>query len=96
MEHTRENLKNLSLVEIKLICKEYFLNRTGTKTKLINSILDFNKPTRVTVDLPTAYKPPTGTKVIGIMMGESSKRVQIGKLREKNNVKELYLSLIHI
>ena len=39
MEHTRENLKKLSLVEIKLICKEYSLHRTGTKTKLINSIL---------------------------------------------------------
>lgn len=93
MEHTRENLKKLSLVEIKLICKEYSLHRTGTKTKLINSILDFIKPVPVTVSLPTEYKPPKGKKVIGIMMGESDKRKQIGKLREKNKVKDLYYSM---
>ena len=63
MEHTRENLKKLSLVEIKLICKEYSLHRTGTKTKLINSILDFIKPVPVTVSLPTEYKPPKVKKL---------------------------------
>ena len=74
MEHTKENLKKISLVEIKLICKEYGLHRSGTKTSLINSIVDFNKPTPVTVSLPTEYKPPKGKKVIGIMMGESEKK----------------------
>ena len=44
MEHTRENLNKLSLVEIKLICKEYNLHRTGTKSVLIKRILDFIKP----------------------------------------------------
>lgn len=93
MEHTRENLKKLSLVEIKLICKEYSLPRTGTKTVLINSIVDFNKPIPVTINLPTEYKSPKGQKVIGLMMGDNEKRVQLGKFREKNNVRELYYSM---
>ena len=93
MEHTKENLKKISLVEIKLICKEYGLHRSGTKTSLINSIVDFNKPTPVTVNLPTEYKSPKGKKVVGLMISENEKRIQIGKLREKNNVKELYYSM---
>ena len=93
MEHTKENLKKISLVEIKLICKEYGLHRSGTKTSLINSIVDFNNPTPVTVNLPTEYKSPKGKKVVGLMISENEKRIQIGKLREKNNVKELYYSM---
>ena len=41
MEYTKENLKELSLVEIKQICKRYGLRRTGSKTVLINSIVKY-------------------------------------------------------
>lgn len=93
MEHTRENLKTLSLVEIKQICKGYSLRITGTKTKLINSILNYTKEPGVTINLPTEHKSPTGKKVIGVIMGDHEKSVQLGKLREKNNVKTLYYSM---
>jgi len=93
MEHTKENLQKLSLVEIKLICKGYGLHRTGTKSKLIKSIVDFLKPEPIKVNLPTEYKPPKGKKVVGVILGESDKSIQIGKLREKNNVQTLYYSM---
>lgn len=93
MEHTRENLNKLSLVEIKLICKEYNLHRTGTKSVLIKRILDFTKPIPITINIPTEYKPPKGQKVIGVLLTDSEKHKQIGKLREKNKVKDLYYSM---
>jgi hypothetical protein len=94
MEYTRENLKKLSLVEIKQICKDYYLPHIGTKTTLINNILNFiKKGDKVIISLPTNYKPPTGKKVIGIIMGDHEKRIQLGKLMEKNKVKILYYSI---
>lgn len=93
MSHTKEELKKLSLVEIKLLCKEYRLGRTGTKTQLINSILDLEKPSPEIVSLPKDFKPPKGKKVIGLKLSEHDKRVQLGKLREKNKVVDLYYSM---
>jgi len=93
MEYTKESLKKLSLFEVKLICKDYHLNRTGTKTILINSIMSRLKPLPITVNIPTEYKIPKGKKIVGLKIEESDKRIQIGKLREKQKVKELYYSM---
>jgi len=93
MEYTREELNKLSLVEIKLLCKELHLERTGTKAKLIKSIVDFMKPEPEIISIPKEYKPPTGKKIIGLKMSEHDKRVQIGKLREKGKVQDLYYSM---
>jgi len=93
MEYTKENLKELSLVEIKQICKRYGLRRTGSKTVLINSIVKYTTEPEVTVSLPTEYKPSPGKKVVGVIMGDHEKSVQLGKLREKNKVKTLYYSM---
>lgn len=93
MSHTKEELNKLSLVEIKLLCKQYRLARSGTKAKLIKSILDLEKPVPITINIPTEYKPPKGKKVIGLKLDEQDKRVQLGKLREKNKVTDLYYSM---
>jgi hypothetical protein len=93
MSHTKEELNKLSLVEIKLLCKQYRLARTGTKGNLIKSILDLEKPTPVTINIPTEYKPPKGKKVIGVKSGDQEKLIQVGKLREKNKVQNLYYSM---
>jgi hypothetical protein len=93
MSHTREELNKLSLVELKLLCKEYQLARTGTKSQLIKSILDLEKPVPITVHIPTEYKPPQGKKVIGLKIDEKEKRIQLGKEREKGKVQTLYYSM---
>ena len=81
------------MVEIKQICKRYGLRRTGSKTVLINSIVKYTTEPEVTVSLPTEYKPSPGKKVVGVIMGDHEKSVQLGKLREKNKVKTLYYSM---
>tara|TARA_R110000803_G_scaffold90401_3_gene157721 strand:- start:5289 stop:5612 length:324 start_codon:yes stop_codon:yes gene_type:complete len=93
MEHTKEELKKLSLFEIKLICKRYNLKRTGTKSILINSILSYLKPNPVVINIPTEYKLPKDKKIIGLKLDEPNKRTQLGKLREKQIIKELYYSM---
>jgi len=93
MEYTKENLKNLSLVELKLICKELHINRSGTKTQLINSIVELMKPSPKIVSIPKEYKPPKDKKVVGIKMNENEKQVQIGKLKEKGLTRFLYYSM---
>lgn len=93
MEYTKENLKGISLVEIKQICKKYGLRRTGSKTVLINSIVKYTTEPEVTVNLPTEHKSPPGKKVVGVIMGDTEKSNQLGKLREKNKVKTLYYSM---
>lgn len=93
MSHTKEELNKLSLVEIKLLCKQYRLKRTGTKTQLIKSILDSEKEDPIVVSIPKEYKPPKGKKVIGLKMDEKDKRFQLGKEREKNRVQTLYYSM---
>jgi hypothetical protein len=93
MIHTKEQLSKLSLVEIKQICKKYFLNISGTKSALIKSILDLEKPEPEILNIPKEYKPPQGKKVIGIKMSDHDKNVQIGRLREKNEIRSLYYSM---
>jgi len=93
MEYTKEELNKLSLVEIKLLCKELRLERSGTKAKLIKSIVELMKPEPEIVSIPKEFKPPTGKKVIGLKMSEHEKRVQLGKLREKGKVQNLYYAM---
>ena len=93
MSHTKEELNKLSLVELKLLCKEYRIASSGTKAKLIKSILDIEKPVPVTVNTSTEYKPPKDKKIIGLKSTDHNKRLQIGRLREKNDVIDLYYSM---
>lgn len=93
MTYTKEELNKLSLVELKLICKEYRLHRTGTKSNLIKSILDSEKEDPIIVSIPKEYKPPKGKKVIGLKIDEKEKRFQLGREREKNKVQTLYYSM---
>lgn len=90
MEYTKEDLKKLSLVELKLVCKDLHIGITGTKSQLIKSIVDLMKPEPEIVSIPKDYKPPKGKKVIGLKMSEHEKLVQLGKLREKGKVQDLY------
>lgn len=93
MEHNREDLKKLSLVELKILCKQYGLHRTGTKTQLIKKILDLTKPEPIVVNSYSHYKLPPDKKIIGLKIDESEKRVQLGKIREKGKVKDLCYSM---
>ena len=93
MEYNRENLNKLSLVELKVICKNLRLKLTGTKSQLIKSIIDLMKPQPEVVSIPKDFKIPRGKKIIGLKLSEHDKRIQIGKLRQKNNVTDLYYSM---
>lgn len=93
MTYTKEQLNKLSLVEIKQICKKYFLTLSGTKSELINNILDSQTPEPEVLSLPKEYKAPQGKKVIGVKMSEQNKQIQIGRLREKNMVLGLYYAM---
>jgi len=93
MKYTREDLKKLSLVELKVICKDLHLIRTGTKSELVKIILEATKPEPTVVSIPKEYKPPKGKKVIGLKLNEQDKLSQIGRLREKGKVVNLYYSM---
>ena len=62
MEYNRENLNKLSLVELKVICKNLRLKLTGTKAQLIKSIIDLMKPQPEVVSIPKDFKTPRGKK----------------------------------
>jgi len=93
MDYTKENLNNLSLVELKLLCKELNISRTGTKKQLIKLIIDIVKPEPEVISIPKDYKPPKGKKIVTIKLSERDKQIQLGKFREKENVKNLYYSM---
>lgn len=91
MEYTKEKLDNLSLVEIKHICKSHKLPFTGTKSRLIKLILDLYKPEVVTInDHKGLYN---GKKIVGIKLTDKEGLVNMGKMVEKSNAKFSYYSM---
>ncbi len=93
MEITKENLKKLSLQELKILAKSYKLLIGGTKTQIIKRLLDHTRPEPVVVHSHPSSLSGPGNKIIGLKIDEGEKRVQLGKEREKGRVKLLYYSM---
>ena len=84
---------NLSLVELKNLCKSRKLPYGGSKGELIKRIVDFEKPVPITVNEHKGINLPKDKKIVGIKSGDHEKRVQIGKEKEKGLAKDLYYSM---
>ena len=92
MKHTREQLKQLSLVELKNICKKYKISYGGSKTQLINNILETEKPDPIVINKHIGYKLGN-KKIVSVMMTDSLKQIQIGKIKERGECQLLYYSM---
>lgn len=90
---TIEELKKLSLQELKIMCSDYSLSRAGTRSELIKRIWEFIKPEPITLNRHQDINTPKGRKIIGIKLDETEKQKQIGLQREKGNVVTLYYSM---
>lgn len=88
-----EDLKKLSLQELKIVSSEYKLNRTGTRSELIKRIWALAKPEPITINNHPASLTPSGRKVVGVKLSDSEKQKQIGAQREKGNIIMLYYSM---
>ena len=93
MEIKKEELKKLSLQELKLMAKSHGLNYGGTKAQIIKSIIDYNTPDEVRVHSHPASLSGPDKKIIGIKLDEKEKQIQVGKEREKGRSKLLYYSM---
>lgn len=92
MELTKSNLKNLHLVELKNLCKEHGLQHGGSKTQIINRLVESQKIDVVINSHPSSLTPP-GKKIVGIKLSDNNLRVQIGKEVEKGRAQLLYYSM---
>ena len=85
--------KNLSLVELKNLCKSRNLPYSGTKNQLIKRISDYEKPLPITINDHRGLNVDKNKKIVGIKSGDHEKRVQIGKEKEKGLARDLYYSM---
>jgi hypothetical protein len=90
---SKDQLKNLSLQELKIISKGMGLGVSGTKTQLINNIWDFSKPQPILVNTHNESLTAPGRKMVGIKNGEADKYRQMGSQVEKGNAKLIYYSM---
>lgn len=93
MEMTKEQLKSLHIVELKNICKKYRINQGGTKTQLINKIMEYERPAPVVVHSHPASLSPKGKKIIGVVSNDTEKSRQVGKQIEQKKASFLYYSM---
>jgi len=92
MEITKENLKKLSLQELKILAKSYKLLIGGTKTQIIKRLLDHTRPEPVVVHSHPASLSPLGRKIVGAKTTEGDKLRQLGQQVEKKHAFKLYYS----
>ena len=93
MEITKENLKKLSLQELKILAKSYKLLIGGTKTQIIKRLLDHTRPEPVVVHSHPASLSPLGRKIVGAKTTEGDKLRQLGQQVEKKRAFKLYYSM---
>jgi len=93
MEITKENLKKLSLQELKILAKSYKLLIGGTKTQIIKRLLDHTRPEPVVVHSHPASLSPLGRKIVGAKTTEGDKLRQLGQQVEKKHAFKLYYSM---
>lgn len=92
MELTKSNLKNLHLVELKNLCKEYGLQHGGSKTQIINRLVETQKIDVVINSHPSSLIP-TGKKIVGIKLSDNNLKIQVGKEIEKGRAQLMYYSM---
>ena len=83
----------LSLVELKNICKSKNLQYGGTKSQLIKRIVEFEKPLPVIINDHKGFNLPKDKKIVGIKMGDTEKSMRISKEIEKNTARRMYYSM---
>jgi len=83
----------LSLVELKNICKSKNLQYGGTKNELIKRIVEFEKPLPVIINDHKGLNLPKDKKIVGIKMGDTEKSIMISKEIEKNTARRMYYSM---
>lgn len=83
----------LSLVELKNLCKTRGLQYSGSKKQLIKRIVDFEKPTPITINDHKHLDIPKDKKIVGVVMGDKEKSQRIGKEREKGKVRFMYWAM---
>jgi hypothetical protein len=93
MEITKDNLKKLSLQELKILAKSYKLLIGGTKTQIIKRLLDHTRPEPVVVHSHPASLSPLGRKIVGAKTTEGDKLRQLGQQVEKKYAFKLYYSM---
>lgn len=93
MEITKDNLKKLSLQELKILAKSYKLLIGGTKTQIIKRLLDHIRPEPVVVHSHPASLSPLGRKIVGAKTTEGDKLRQLGQQVEKKQAFKLYYSM---
>jgi hypothetical protein len=93
MEITKDNLKKLSLQELKILAKSYKLLIGGTKTQIIKRLLDHTRPEPVVVHSHPASLSPLGRKIVGAKTTEGDKLRQLGQQVEKKHAFKLYYSM---
>jgi len=93
MEITKDNLKKLSLQELKILAKSYKLLIGGTKTQIIKRLLDHTRPEPVVVHSHPASLSPLGRKIVGAKTTEGDKLRQLGQQVEKKRAFKLYYSM---
>lgn len=93
MEITKENLKKLSLQELKILAKSYKLLIGGTKTQIIKRLLDHTRPEPVVIHSHPASLSPLGRKIVGAKTTEGDKLRQLGQQVEKKHAFKLYYSM---
>jgi len=93
MDMTKENLKKLHLVELKNLCKKYRLHQSGTKSQLINRILEIEKPITPVVHSHPASLTAPDKKIVGVISDDTEKSRQIGKQMEQKKAQFLYYSM---
>lgn len=90
---SRDDIKDLSLQELKIICKEYRINKSGTRAQIIKRIWDHVKPEPVVVHSHPASLSPDGKKIVGAKTSETDKLRQLGQQVEKKQARIIYYSM---
>ena len=85
MKYNKEQLSTLSLVEVKHVCKAHGLPITGTRSKLINSIVELYKPQTITINEYKSFFG--GKKIVGVKLSDKDSLAEIGRKVEKGRAK---------
>jgi len=90
---SKDQLKKLSLQELKIMSKEMGLGISGSKKDLTTRIWEFIKPLPIVVNNHPDSLTPPNKKIIGIKKGENEKLKQVGSQVEKKLAKFVYYSM---
>lgn len=89
----KSELNKLHLVELKTLCKERGIQYGGTKTQLINKLIEYEKEPPVVVHSHPNSLSPQGKKIVGAKLSDNELRIRIGKEIEKGKAQLLYYSM---